>query len=877
MSDEFDIFSRAAANFERSQIASAARKELESLLRDGTIPTPPGTTVEAILEMSSPPWHTACINPFVEGWAVSSPESPSRSDPGPYLDDVQGSKGTLQYKAHAYPTKVPPEIIVRLMLHYTEPGDVVLDAFAGSGMTGVAAQMCATPDPSIALELKKQGVKPRWGARRAVLSDLAPGATFLASGVTLPVDPDAFDTASSALLSRLDSEIGWMHRTTTPDGVDAIIDYTVWSEVFTCPHCAGAIVFYDAAFEAATGTVANAFPCPNCSLQVGKTGSNALLKRTESVRLTTGETIERRELRPVVIHYRYRNGNRWGTGKKRLDESDFETLRRVSTFASSGVPNYSFPYRHMTHERTTLQKQGFRSVAHLYSDRALVALGLLWTWAGETEDLELRRALKFWVEQAIWGMSWMNRYKANDHSQVNRNQSGVYYVSSLISECSPRYNLEGSDPKRGKRTGLVKLWRTIPSNDLVRMSTGTAAKLPLMDESVDYIFVDPPFGENIYYADLAQMVEAWHGVLTDVQHEAIVDKNKQASKDVDKYGKLMASCFREFARVLKPGRWMTVEFSNSSNEVWGVLQQALAEAGFVVADTRVLDKMQSSYRQATAMNAVKQDLMISCYKPDDAIASAVIGERGAVASVWAFVGEHLKHLAIVEGRDDSLRPVRERYPDRIYDRVVAYFVSAGLSVPMTASEFYRGLEAHFNERDGMYFRPDQAEAYERKKVTFKALDNAALFVTDEKSAVQWLRQRLKRKAQTMAEVQPAFLQELAAGSERPDQLPDLRQLLEQNFIQDSNGAWSVPDPRRVDDLEQLRQRELLRIFDGYARDSGPLGRFRGEAVAAGFKKAWTDQDYITIVNVGTRLPQAYLVELPAVLAYVRNARARLDR
>ena len=81
-----------------------------------------------------------------------------------------------------------------------------------------------------------------------MLNDLAPNATFLASGVTLPVNADAFDRASSRLLKRLDDELGWMYKTKTPDGLAANIDYTVWSEVFTCPHCAAAVVYYEGAF-----------------------------------------------------------------------------------------------------------------------------------------------------------------------------------------------------------------------------------------------------------------------------------------------------------------------------------------------------------------------------------------------------------------------------------------------------------------------------------------------------------------------------------------------------------------------------------------------------------------------------------------------------
>ena len=102
-------------------------------------------------------------------------------------------------------------------------------------------------------------------------------------------------------------------------------------------------------------------------------------------------------------------------------------------------------------------------------------------------------------------------------------------------------------------------------------------------------------------------------MLTTTAEEAVIDE--PAGQGLFEYSELMEACFREFHRVLKPGRWMTVEFSNSSNAVWSAIQQALASAGFVVADTRVLDKEQHSFRQVTAKNAVKRDLIISAYKP----------------------------------------------------------------------------------------------------------------------------------------------------------------------------------------------------------------------------------------------------------------------
>jgi hypothetical protein len=794
---------------------------------------------------------------------------------------------------------VPPEIIVQLLTHYTRPGDVVLDGFAGSGMTGVAAQMCADPEPALRSEVelraKAHGRTVQWGTRRAVLNDLAPGATFLAAGVTLPVDGSAFDKASAALLDRVDREYGWMYTTRTDKGHSAVIDYTVWSEVFTCYSCGGPIVFYDATFDAATGGVAEQFSCPNpgCGVvtrkgkerDVGDVEDDrksirksskglppAMRRRKVPVRLLTGDVIARVELRPVRVHYRYKVDGRWFKGDKAPDAEDLGVLVRVSQLTVTGAPTQPLPVEDMVHG-SRLAPKGLTHVHHLYPDRALVALSALWRWAGEETDPDLRRSLRFWVEQAFWGLSWLNVYEAKAFSQVNRFKKGFYYVPSQISECRPRYSLEGSDPKRGKRANLVKLFSTTrrPENS-VMITTGDGTRLPLPDESIDYIFIDPPFGANIPYADLAEVVEAWHGVTTHVSDEAIVDVKR--NKDANGYGELMASAFREFGRVLKPGRWMTVEFSNSRNEIWAVIQQGLADAGFVVADTRVLDKSQSSFRQLTAANAVKQDLMISCYKPAATTAAAVRTTVGSTEGVWSFLRDHLTHLPVTEGRRGKALAIRERFSDRLYDRMVAYHVAAGVEVPMSVQAFYAGIDQTLVVRDGMVFLPEQAAAYEQFRLTFKELEAATLFVTDESSAILWLRQQLKRKPQKMHEIQPAFLRELETGA-TPDTLPELRALMEQNFVTDSDGRWSVPDPAKAEHLDQLRTRELLRVFDSYVSGTGKLQRFRGEAIAAGFKKAWADGDYVRIVKVGKRIPVEVLPDLPAALAYYRNALKRV--
>ncbi|MGI8793635.1 MAG: DNA methyltransferase, partial [Acidimicrobiales bacterium] len=774
------------------------------------------------------------------------------------------------YKAHSYPTKVPHPAIMRFLLHYTKPDDVVLDGFAGSGSTGVAAQACGQPDAKTREAIEDEMGKVPWGYRRAVLSDLSPSASLIAAGLNLPIDARAFDKASKDILDRFEAELGWMYETTHTNGQPAHIEYTVWSEVFTCPECGSPVVFYDVAFNPTTGNVDEPFRCPGagCGAELDK---GRLEKRITTVRTPVGDTTDRIDLQPARIHYVH-NGQRFD---KVPNDADRDVLARVRRESLAGpVPSHELPFMHMTHERAPLPKKGFTRVHHFWGDRSLHSLAWLWKACHEEVDPLTRHALLFWVEQAFWGLSWQNRYKANDHSQVNRQQSGVYYVPSLHSECAVRYNLEGSQPARGKRMSLVKTWKETPARlGQVSISTGSSTALDVPDDSIDYVFVDPPFGANIYYADLAYLIEAWHGVYTRASDEAIQNQSRKVPRSLGEYGKVMAQCFAEFYRVLKPGRWMTVEFSNHSNEVWLTVQRALEHAGFMVADTRILDKEQLSYRQVTAHSAAKKDLVISCYKP--AISSpkeAMIGD-GDPETCWSFVREHLSHLPITDGRRGEARPIRERMADRLYDRMIAFHVNRRIPVPVTTSEFFAGLDQRFPTRDGTYFLDSQVESYERHRITIKDLLEDTLFITGESSAVQWLRQFMKARSRPLAysEIQPAFLAELGNGLSDWEELPELLSLLEQNFVQDDQGRWYVPDPKKAADLEKLRRRSLLREFEGYLSGSGKLTRFRSEAVRAGFDDAWDRREFDLIVKVGKRLTADVLVEDPTLRYFVDNA------
>ena len=103
---------------------------------------------EDILALSDPPYYTACPNPFIADFIkhYGKPYDPNKPySREPFAADVSEGKNDPIYNAHSYHTKVPHKAIMRYILHYTEPGDVVFDGFCGTGMTGVASANSGDP------------------------------------------------------------------------------------------------------------------------------------------------------------------------------------------------------------------------------------------------------------------------------------------------------------------------------------------------------------------------------------------------------------------------------------------------------------------------------------------------------------------------------------------------------------------------------------------------------------------------------------------------------------------------------------------------------------------------------------------------------------
>ena len=841
----------------------------------------PKGTDEAILRISDPPYYTACPNPFLEEFVRVHGRPYDSSEPyarGPFCSDVGSGKGGRAYNVHSYPTKVPPKAIVPLIEHYGEPEMVLFDPFCGTGMTGVALQLS-----------KVSGT--------AILQDLSPVATHIASSATSSGRVSEFSDEADRILGAVKKEWGWMFETKSA-GHPQPVRYFVWSDVYSCEQCGTPSKIWDIEGSQSVGGLKSTAECTGCGAEISKQSMTPLLETVFDQELQRPLERYRQELVLVVAEV----GK--GIEKRKPTTADVALAQRIENM-SDGEPcptqKMLFKDDDWGDQWRSTYHTGVTHSHHFYTKRNRLVLTAVWRAIEASPYKHLKPLLRYWFTASLSRLTRLNRYMQQHNRHVGP-LSGTLFIGPIQAEISPFYFLASKKKDVAK---ALKADRNTASG--VFVSTGSSEQALLPDESVDYIFTDPPFGDNLAYSELNFLAESWLGCFTQQRHEAVMSPSQ--SKPLSEYQSLIQSAFSTCFRVLKPGRWMSVEFHNSRNVVWVAIQESLSTAGFVVADVRTLDKKKGTTKQNTQAGTVKQDLIINAYKPADELTMQLRLSGGSPEFVWKFVSEHLGKLPTWLAQAGELEIIAERQEHLLYDRMLAFHVRNNIRVPVSASDFYQGLSKRFALRDGMYFLHGQVSEYDRKRMTVGEMRQLTLFVTDEASAMRWVRQQLHAKPQSFQGLQPQYMQQIQSW-DKHEKTIELKEILELNFFcYDGTGPvpsqiksylstnhkmrnieadnprlqakakdrWYVPNPNKEGDLEKLRLRTLLKEFEEYRTStSRKIKQFRTEAVRAGFKHCYDQSDYATIVAVAAKLPEKVIQEDEKLLMYYDVATMRLD-
>ena len=791
-----------------------------------------------IINLSDPPYYTACPNPWLNDFIVewekekNQIERQNKDVSEPYASDVSEGKFDPLYMYHPYLTKVPHKAVQKYIDHYTQSGDIILDGFAGTGMTGAAARL-STPL-----------------SRKCICIDLSPLASYIDYCVNSIETGYSFANRVSSIIKEVESQLGWMFKTYHTNGAEAHINYVLWSDVYVCPHCGDELVYWNTSVDKERGKILGEFNCTNCGTALTKADLNKA-QETKFSQLTK-DVIKSTKRVPVLINYTCA-GKRY---EKIPDSHDLEILKKIDT---TEITTW-FPID-MTYEGDELSRASRDGISYFfqyYTQRVLSVLSAIKDKVSLPLDNYLITKLAF-QSTLMYRYTYMNGCWGAGGGPM----SGTLYVPSLIKEINVFKQLKDCIHAREKIQVADKASDVIISTQ----SSSNLEKIP--SSSIDYIFTDPPFGSNLMYSELNHLSEMWLKVITNNETECIVSKAQD--KALPEYQDLMTRVFAEYYRVLKPGKWFSIEFSNTSASVWTCIQNAIQSAGFIVANVSALDKQKGSFKAVTTTTAVKQDLVISCYKPTNQLISNILQSSNQNESAWDFVEEYLLHLPVHIERNQATTTIVERTPKVLFDRLISYFVQKNLPVPMDASQFQNGLRERFEESDGMFFTAGQISEYLEKKKLAPEFIPMGLIVSNESDGIEWLRNRLRvHGPQTYQQIQPEWMQAIN-GLRKNDILPELKDLLYENFIEEADGKWRLPNVQDDVDKAALRTKALLKEFKIYVevaqKPKAKLKEVRVEAVRAGFKQCYIDKDFQTIVMVGDKIPQNLLTEDEILLQF----------
>ncbi|MCM1566962.1 MAG: site-specific DNA-methyltransferase [Dehalobacter sp.] len=885
---------------------------------------------EAFLDLSALPDYAACSNPFVAEW-LAEHATPYNSQTDNYLRepfaaDVSEGKNNPIYNAQSYHTKVPHKAIMRYILHYTNPGDVVFDGFCGTGMTGVAASLCGDKETveSLGYRVDTDGTilhttldnagKKTWtpfshlGSRKVLLNDLSPAATFIAQNYNHPANPLVFEREVFRILDEVETEYGWMYRTihTAPRGISetdlkavvlnggpvpegvvlGTVQYIVWSDVFVCPNCSKELIYWDVAIDKQNGKVLELFSCPSCNSQLSKGAvlSDSLDKEykryTSSKKASPAERayttsydrylschVRHAKQAPVLINYAIGNKR----FEKRPDTFDLLLIEKIEKIENP----YWFPFLRMPEgdEARRNDEIGMTHVHHYFTKRNQLVLSALMHKSNRKSLFVILSILNRASRQHQIAISRIGGVKKRDGGATAGHRRGTLYVPSNQVEFSVIQLFRERIRLINKTLKLLSKAKTSSVSIISTESTTSLSSIP--DNSIDYIFIDPPFGYNLMYSELNFIFESFLQVFTNSKNEAII--NKTQKKGLKQYEILITDCMQRLFQILKPGRWMTVEFHNTKNSIWDAIQKSLLIAGFIISEVRTLDKKNKTHTQRTSKGAANHDLVISAYKPHSDFVKLFESLKGRPEGVFEFLVHYLSILPVVPlTADGCIESIAERTRDVLFERMVAYHLVRNVRIPLSSSEFYQLLDEQFVCRDDMYFLPDQAVRYDVVRVRTE-VEQIPLFIRNERSAVQWVRTELEAKPQTLGELTPKFMQAMVAEWDKMEERVELIKLLKEYFVRDSDERWRVPDPNRAKDMDAIRRKTLLKIFEDYAKGKSKMKVFRREAVLEGFRECWETKQYSVIVAVCERLPASVLQESPDIKQFYEIARDRVPQ
>jgi len=479
------------------------------------------------------------------------------------------------YKTHKYWARKPWYVVSEYINFFTEPGDKILDVFAGSGVTGIEA---------IAND------------REAFLVDLNSMAGFISETAATNIDLDLLKNAFEEIRNNFEKKVDSLYQTKKK-----------------CPHCESTLVARHFLRGPAFDVVKVKEDCRSC----GYTSR-------ESRPLTKSEMNEIKKIESKKINHWY--------------------------------PKDKFPDKF---DKDRVTYKGIKHIYQLFTKRNLLALSWLFNEVNKISDPNIKKMMRLVFSNTLLHAS---KLKAENVRPMAVNN---YWVPNDWMEENVWFRF-------AERFGKVLEAKRISNERIspeqcnkLNVYTQSSTKLKfLKNNSIDYCFNDPPYGDSIQYSELSMVWNAW--MKKDYKNKEEVIVNRFQNKKVDDYQALLTKIYKETFRVLKPSSYMTVCFHNKNLDTWSAILQACKDAGFLYINVVPQNPISKSFNQAWSEKSPKTDMLMNFVKPN--------GEKLKVPKEYTYLdefGQLIKQI-IQNLKNQERSPSLGNVYDGVLTRVVGY-------------------------------------------------------------------------------------------------------------------------------------------------------------------------------------------------------------
>lgn len=294
---------------------------------------------------------------------------------------------------------------------------------------------------------------------------------------------------------------------------------------------------------------------------------------------------------------------------KDADKYDLELIEKIKKNKRSLVYQHKISYPTDTVLKY-VKRSGKESIDELFTDRALIILSKLRDRISSVEDDKMKKLLLFTFTSML----------ANVSNMLPGDLEKVTYKSGwVISKFwTPKIHTERNifHCFQLRVNAIAKGKHEIEDVDekLIDLFVQNSNNMKFIeDESVDYIFTDPPYGESIAYLALSQFWNSWLSSDVDYSNEIIIDTYR--NKGYEDYSYRMLCTFMEMYRVLKDKHYVSFTFHNRDLQVWKGVMDAVRGAGFILKDVTLQEQAVSSGTQGiNKMNTLTGDFVYTLLK-----------------------------------------------------------------------------------------------------------------------------------------------------------------------------------------------------------------------------------------------------------------------